>query len=103
MVIEPRYKKQGEEIPLIVDFRNELVKYPGQSLQASGSNVEVFEKETGIETTGTMLVGFGISGSRLESIIRGGEEGKQYDVKFTGKTQSYKYEECVPLYIEVCT
>lgn len=102
MVIEPRYKKADEEIPLIVDFRNELVKYTGESIQASGTSVKVYEQGTNIETTSTMLVGSGISGSRLESIIRGGEEGKQYDVKFTGKTQNYKFIECVPLVIEIC-
>lgn len=98
--IEPRYKKAAEEIPLIVDFRNELVKYPGEDLQAVGSSVELIDNVTGIDVTTDMLIGFAVSGTRLESKIKNGEVGKTYTVSFTGKTQTLKFIECVPLVIE---
>ncbi len=97
--IEARTKKAGEKIPLIVDFRTELVKYPGESLLAT-SEVKVYDEATQVETTTDMLDGSGISGTRLESVIQAGTAGKTYRVKFIGKTTTYQFEEIVPLIIE---
>jgi hypothetical protein len=89
------FKREGEKIPLAMNFAKLLAQLPGTQTILDG-DVKVLNSKKE-DVTATMLVEKTIGSTRIDSIIQGGTKGKQCVVIFSIETQDFELEESIIL------